>query len=151
MVIQYLHVLSIQGHIWNSVKTINSALTPAHFLVGDSMIAVPQRDVTELPTNRLKLFQRLQQLTQHFWKRWSLEYITSLQQRSKWKAKIPESVRTNSLVLLREENLPPMQWRLGRIVAVHPGRDNVVRVVSVLTKNGVVKRSVTKVSALPID
>ncbi|KAG5861953.1 hypothetical protein JTB14_025103 [Gonioctena quinquepunctata] len=72
-------------------------------------------------------------------------------QRAEWNAEIPESVRTNPLVLLREENLPPMQWRLGRIVAVHPGRDNVVRVVSVLTKNGVVKRSVTKVSALPID
>ncbi|KAG5886734.1 hypothetical protein JTB14_027156 [Gonioctena quinquepunctata] len=98
---------------------------------------MPQSDVTELPTNRLKQFQRLLQLTQHFLKRWSLEHFTSLQQRSKWKVGFSESVRTNSLVLLREENLPPMQWRLGRIVAVHPGRDNVVRVISVL-------RSVTK-------
>ncbi|KAF2892815.1 hypothetical protein ILUMI_13358 [Ignelater luminosus] len=56
-----------------------------------------------------------------------------------------------AIVLLKEDNIPPMQWRLGRITAVHPGKDSVVRVVSVRTKTGVTKRALSKVCLLPLE
>lgn len=35
------------------------------------------------------------------------------------------------MIVLKDENLPSQKWRLGRIVKLHPGPDNVTRVVSV--------------------
>jgi hypothetical protein len=29
------------------------------------------------------------------------------------------------MVILREENVPPLQWKLGRIVELHPGSDGI--------------------------
>lgn len=40
-------------------------------------------------------------------------------------------------MLLKQDNLPPNQWALGRITEVYPGNDNVVRVASVRTSKGV--------------
>lgn len=48
-------------------------LTPAHFLIGDSLIALPQRDFQDI--NKLNKYKRLQQLVQHFWWRWNVEYL----------------------------------------------------------------------------
>lgn len=125
------------------------ALTPAHFLVGDKLIAIPERDVVNIPVNRLKLYEILQQITQHFWRRWSVEYLTSLQQRVKWKLDAPTTPKVGDLVLLTKDNFPVLQWKLARITQLHAGTDKVVRVVTVRTPNGIVKRSVTKISILP--
>ncbi|RZC35352.1 hypothetical protein BDFB_015320, partial [Asbolus verrucosus] len=37
------------------------------------------------------------------------------------------------------------------VVQVHPGIDNLVRVISVKCKNGVFKRPISKICALPIE
>ncbi|KAF5185186.1 hypothetical protein FRX31_025227, partial [Thalictrum thalictroides] len=49
-----------------------------------------------------------------------------------------------------EDNVPPLQWRLGRVLIVHPGNDDVVRAVTVRMGNGnVYKRPVVKLALLP--
>lgn len=55
------------------------------------------------------------------------------------------------MVLLKENHLPSNKWSLGRIVQVHPGHDNIVRVVTVKTSTGEIKRSVTKLCPLPAN
>jgi hypothetical protein len=55
------------------------------------------------------------------------------------------------MVILREENVPPLQWKLGRIVELHPGSDGITRVVSVKTISGVTKRAANRVYELPVD
>ncbi|KAK9701331.1 methyltransferase (DUF5641) [Popillia japonica] len=50
----------------------------------------------------------------------------------------------NSLVLLKDEGLPPCKWLTGRIVTCHPGGDNMARVVTVKTAHGTFQRSVSK-------
>ncbi|XP_058811209.1 uncharacterized protein LOC131676099 [Topomyia yanbarensis] len=60
------------------------ALTPGHFLVGRPLLAVPEPDLDHIPENRLDLWQKMQRLTQHFWKRWHNEYLSTLQLRYKW-------------------------------------------------------------------
>ncbi|GFX47440.1 hypothetical protein TNCV_1734271 [Trichonephila clavipes] len=40
------------------------------------------------------------------------------------------------MVLVKEDNLPPLQWSLGRVVQVFPGDDGAVRVVDVKTQRG---------------
>lgn len=60
-----------------------SILTPGHFLVGDSLLAVPEQKILDTPTGRLTLWQLLQSLHQEFWHKWSTEYLSRLQQRPK--------------------------------------------------------------------
>lgn len=40
---------------------------------------------------------------------------------------------------------------MGRVIELHPGQDGLVRVVSLKTKNGIIKRPVVKLSILPIS
>lgn len=44
-------------------------LTPAHFLIGRPLTALPQLDVTEVNETKLNKYQRLESIVQHFWKR----------------------------------------------------------------------------------
>ncbi|GFY33437.1 hypothetical protein TNCV_2227061 [Trichonephila clavipes] len=48
------------------------------------------------------------------------------------------------MVLVKEDNLPPLQWSLGRVVQVFPGDDGAVRVVDVKTQRGQFRRPITK-------
>ncbi|XP_053691399.1 uncharacterized protein LOC128739922 [Sabethes cyaneus] len=122
-------------------------LTPAHFLIGTSMQALPERDVRNVPTNRLTHYQQRQQLFQHYWQRWSNEYLTELQATSKKRQ--TTAVQQGNIVVLREDNLPPLRWPMARITDVHPGADGVVRVVTVKTTNGIYKRPVNRICPLP--
>lgn len=130
-----------------------SPLTPSHFLIGDVLTAIPEKNVSEMPTNRLLLYDRLKQLVQHFWQRWSGEYLNTLQNRTKWRSADDTNnlFKIGALVLLHEDGLPPYRWKLGRITDVHPGNENIIRVVTVKTENGLFKRSVQKISVLPLD
>ncbi|XP_038106648.1 uncharacterized protein LOC119766275 [Culex quinquefasciatus] len=61
-----------------------TAITPAHFLIGREMQAVPEPDYSHLKENRLSRWQLVQTMLQHFWRRWTAEYLPELQNRSKW-------------------------------------------------------------------
>jgi hypothetical protein len=49
-----------------------------------------------------------------------------------------------------QDNVAPLQWPLGRIHAVHPGPDGVIRVVSVKSARGVFKRPINEVCVVPM-
>ncbi|XP_076765007.1 uncharacterized protein LOC143432076 [Xylocopa sonorina] len=122
-------------------------LTPGHFLIGESLTSLRERNFVDVPTNRLSAWQHIQKLKQHFWKRWHLEYLNELTKRSKWKNGT-HSIKEGTIVLLREDNVPPMQWILGRVLKAHPGFDGVVRVVTVKTSTSVLNRSVKGLAPL---
>lgn len=128
-----------------------SPLTPGHFLIGEPLTAIPQSDLLDVPSNRLTRYQHLTQLKQHFWSRWSREYLCQLQQRSKWARMKTGPELHGALVILKDDNVPPMQWRMARIMDTHAGTDGRVRVVSLKTSNGITKRTVTKVCVLPLE
>lgn len=128
-----------------------SVLTPGHFLVGEPTFCLAQPDHSQTPINRLKQFQVTQRCVTDLWKRWSKEYVGLLHQRpAKWR-KTPTDFRVGTIVLLKVDNAPPKHWPLGRVVAVHPGVDNIVRVVDVRTQSKVLRRATSELSILPID
>ena len=53
-------------------------LTPGHFLIGTSLLALPDQNVLEIPMKRLKLKDQLQQTVQDHWRRWRVEYMGEL-------------------------------------------------------------------------
>jgi hypothetical protein len=55
------------------------------------------------------------------------------------------------LVLLREDNLPPMCWKLAMISETFPGSDGHVRVATVKTSSGHFKRKIHKLVTLPVN
>jgi hypothetical protein len=129
------------------------ALTPGHFLIGAPLTAPYESDVTDRNTNGLTRWQRITQLQQHFWKMWQKEYLSQLQTRPRGQQHQYPNVDVGALVILIEDNMPPLQWRLGRIVHVHPGSDGVVRVVSVKTVSGTYsyKRAVKKLCIIATE
>ena len=103
--------------------------------------------VTKAPTSTLKRWQLCQALTQHFWKRWSTEYLNDLQRFNKWR-RPKRCLRVNDIVLIKDNRTPPCQWPLGRIIRTHPGPDQLVRVVTVKTKTGTFVRPIVKLCLL---
>lgn len=124
-------------------------LSPGHFLTLEPLVTVPYPDLELVPMNRLDRWQLIQSMHQQFWKRWRDEYLHTLQQRPKW-LRPAEPIRVGSLVLLKNENAPPLQWKRARIVELHPGRDGVSRVATVRTADGSFTRPLVKLCPLPM-
>ncbi|KAH8349442.1 hypothetical protein KR084_005236 [Drosophila pseudotakahashii] len=112
--------------------------------------SVPEPSLLDTQMNRLVRWNQLQAMVQGFWKRWHTEYLTSLQSRGKWQEGTT-NLEVGTLVVLKEPNLPPAKWVLGRIQEVHPGQDSKVRVVTVGTAHGIDKRPITKIAVLPLN
>lgn len=56
------------------------------------------------------------------------------------------------LAVLKEKDKPSLQWKLVHINGLHPGPDEITRVVTVQTSDGTMfKRPVSKIAVLPID
>lgn len=129
---------------------VYDALTPAHFLIGEPTLLIQEPNIEHLKVNRLNRWQFLQRLHSSFWKRWQTEYISTLQQRNKWQQE-EDNLKINDLVLVKDNNLPPSQWLLGRVTVVHPGLDGKVRAVTIRHKNGEFQRPIHKLCKMPVE
>ena len=125
-------------------------LTPGHFLIGRPLEALPDPSSSYQSLALLRRWQLCQALVQHFWQRWSSEYLSQLLKFSKWHFP-SRNFEVGDIVCLHEDGLVPTKWPLARVVAVYPGSDGLVRVVSVKTAKGMYKHPVTKVAFLVPD
>ncbi|XP_060808804.1 uncharacterized protein LOC132904288 [Amyelois transitella] len=124
-----------------------NALTPGHFLLGRPLTSLPGPSLLDDNMKRLHRYNLLEHLRQHFWKRWQAEYVAELQQRVKWRIRQAD-LKTGDLVVLKEDNLPPLMWRMGRVEATYPGTDGVPRVADIRTSKGVTRRALNKICIL---
>ncbi|XP_013146770.1 PREDICTED: uncharacterized protein LOC106109715 [Papilio polytes] len=124
-------------------------LTPGHFLIGEPLVVVPDRNYEDSNVSSLKRWHLTQRMLQDFWRRWSQEYLTQLQHRYKWTDQVSEP-KVGDVVLIREDDLPPAKWLFGVIDKKHTGLDNLTRVVSVRCKDSVIKRPLSKLVILPV-
>ena len=122
-------------------------LTSGHFLIGRPIEAIPDHNLSYRPISILHRWHLCEALVRHFWKRWQSEYLTSLRKCSKWHKPV-KNLEVGDIVIMREDNTMSNQWPIARIVEAHQGRDGLVRVVKLRTKNGIYTRPVTKVALL---
>ena len=129
-----------------SDQDVTEVLTPGHFLIGRPLTALPDHSssTSEQAMSLLRWWQLCQNIVRHFWSRWSNEYITILNKYTKWPHR-SRNVSVGDIVVLRDEVLFPTDWPLVKVIDVHPGHDDLVRVVTVRTAEGTYKRPVTKV------
>ncbi|XP_041673673.1 uncharacterized protein LOC121529782 [Drosophila eugracilis] len=124
------------------------APTPGHFLVGGPLLVTVEPELKGDTTSIINRWQHLKALQQQFRLRCKEEYLKELHKRNKWRAPT-RNLRVGDMVVIKEDNLPSNEWRLGRIDAVYPGSDGHVRVIDIRTAR--VKRPVAKVVLLPMD
>ncbi|XP_062713374.1 uncharacterized protein LOC134290289 [Aedes albopictus] len=125
-----------------------ACLTPAHFLIGSTMHAVPEPDLTKVSLSMLDRLQATQRAYQQFWHHWRSEYLQELQLCNKIN-KPNDAFLPGRLVILVDEQQHPVKWPLARIVNIHPGNDQLTRVVTLKTSRGIIKRPITKICLLP--
>ena len=120
-------------------------LTPSHFLTGDVLTTVPDSPDPSYTKGRWSMVQTMRR---GFWKTWSRSYLPSLQERRRWQATTP-NIKIDDVVVIRDPSIPG-KWPLGRVIQTHPGSDGLVRIVTLKTKTGLVKRPITKIVPLPL-
>ncbi|XP_044597774.1 uncharacterized protein LOC123274274 [Cotesia glomerata] len=89
-----------------------AVLTPDHFLIGQSLTAIPEPSLTDLQPARLSHWEQVQQMVQHFWKRYYQDCIYRYQAISKWHHR-RNQIKVGSVVLITTEDLPPTKWPLA--------------------------------------
>lgn len=77
-----------------------SALTPEHFLVDEPLVAISEPNLLDVNPNRLSRLQEMKKSVQGLWLFWPLDYVSQLQQRTKWK-RTQADVRIGLLVVVK--------------------------------------------------
>ena len=126
------------------------ALTPNHFVMGRKSNYLGTMYESSNDVSIKTKWRAVEAALNMFWKRWLKEYLPSLTARKKWNYNI-RNIRIGDLVLLCDKNVKRANWDLARVTAVHPGNDDIVRVITVRTKNGTYKRPVGSVAPLEFD
>ena len=124
-------------------------LTPGHFLVHRPLTVIAEPSLEDIPINRLDRWQTVQEFIRRLWKRWSTEYLSGLQPRTRW-TRARDNICVGTMVLVKGDNLPPMKWRFGRVTHIFPADDGSIRVVEVRTRDGQFRRAISKICVLPI-
>lgn len=86
-----------------------------------------------------------QYLTDQFWIRWRREYFQGMQTRTKWE-KPKRNLRTEDVVLIKEEGAYRNEWPIGRVSEAIASDDGQVRKVQVK----IVRRSMMKTFLHPV-
>ena len=97
----------------------------------------------------VKRFRSIQQLLSQFWKRWSSEFVASLQPRSKWRQE-RANLSVDDVVLITDDGIPPLQWSIDRVMQLKLGHDALARVALLRTSRGEFTRPVSKLRRLPV-
>lgn len=123
------------------------ALTPGHFLIGRPLESLPDPSFSHQSLNLLRRWNLCQALVRHFWQRWSREYVVHLQKFGKWHSS-QKNLAVGDMVILKEDNMVPSKWPIARVLKTHPGKDDIVHVVTVRTPTGTYTRPVVKIAPL---
>ena len=146
-------------------------LTAGHFLIGAPLTAIDDRDLPY--KSKTKMWHKIVEIRNEFWDRWSKEYMAELQGKGKWRTD-QDNIKIGALVIMKEDDIAPLKWKMGRVTQVFYDDNEKVRVVELKTakadtskarnnKNGKVdlgkvkvhmsttKRAIQKICPLPVD
>ena len=123
-------------------------LTAGHFLFLDAPNAYPEDPTLPDEPRLLRRWGQCQAVVQHFWARWSTEYLQTLQARTKWQGTKP-NLQVGDIVIVKPKELFACRWPIAKIIQTYPGDDGLVRVALIQPATGEArKRPVTKLSLL---
>ena len=133
---------------------ISEPLTPSHLMYGRNLQRKPILQLHDEPMNddvpptaRIKHIRTLQQ---HFWKRFSSEYVTALRERDVKKRKGTDracNLKVGDVVMIHQKHVARTSWPLGRVERIIEA-DGEARGVELTTESGTIRRSINKIHPL---
>ena len=125
-------------------------LTPSHFLIGRGSALSPSmvEEYVEKVSD-LELREKCEtEAVSQFWEIWQDVYIKNLPTLTQGGQKC--DIEVGSMVLVREDGKPRLQWPLGVITKTFVGRDGLIRAVELKTKKGHFTRALQKLHKLEL-
>ncbi len=120
-----------------STEDVEEPLTPSHLLIGRRIIGLPNvllsdSDLDDWQLSPQCVTRRMNHLNttlDHFWRRWSREYLLELREthRHDGAKRRVDNVSVGDIVLVHDEKTPRALWRLGRVEQLIAGVDGYVR------------------------
>ncbi|XP_017472771.1 PREDICTED: uncharacterized protein LOC108363797 [Rhagoletis zephyria] len=126
------------------------ALTPNHFLLGNSSGIREKDDFDAGMPTLSENFRAAGDLADRFWRRWIREYLPGLTRRAKWFENPQAPIAPDDVVIIVDENAKRNRWTKGRVLDVIGGSDRQIRSAVVKTSSGLVTRPVVKLARLDL-
>ena len=128
----------------------NSAtpLSPSYLLTHKSKVVQPPVGMfSSADVFSKRYWRRVQHIANEFWIRWRKEYLSSLQERTKWITK-KRNLTVGDVVIV-DTDVARNEWPIGIIKKVYNDENNFVRKVDVRLSNGdVILRPISKIVVL---
>ena len=122
-------------------------ITPNHLLLSKPPVNMQLGIFNEKDVYSRRRWRQMQYLADLFWKRWTKEYLPSLQRRQKWLQ--PERcIEVRDVVLIVDDHAPRNSWLMGIVVETYNDRNGLVRSVKIKTKTTTLVRPVVKLCLL---
>lgn len=128
----------------------DDAITPKHFLnpyFRSTSTPLGEFDKRDLLSR--KQWRQVQELSNHFWKRWVAEYLPMLSRTSKWHEKVAP-LEVDDIVIICDNTAPRNSWEKGRIIEVQSSSDGQVRSAKISTQHGILTRPTVKLAKLDV-
>ena len=145
-------------YVYDDSEGISYALTPAHLLYGRRLVTSPSATHFEIMSTNKALTRRSKNqrfLLNQFANCWKKDYLLSLRESRVAKLNGQAScVKVGDVVILKNDNVKRVFWKLAKIVELLKGKDDVARaaLINVATDNGppkILRRSIKQL--IPIE
>ncbi|XP_047122980.1 uncharacterized protein LOC124806270 [Hydra vulgaris] len=134
--------------------------TPSHLMHGRRLISPNETKGADLDKleSKIQLTKRMKYLKlirDHFWVRFTSEYLVNLREFHKQGSSKSRSIELGEIVVIHSD-IKRYKWRLGKVVSLITGSDNIVRsaIVKVLTdktiKQNYIKRPIEKLYPIEV-
>jgi len=120
-------------------------ITPADFLARPAVTDFPAEEGLDAdPRQKYAYVQKCVNLAWSFWKS---AFLQDLASRRKWR-NVERNFAVGDFVMEVDDQLKRGEWRTGRIVAVYPSSDGLVRAVDFQTETGTYRRGIVRLALL---
>lgn len=103
------------------------ALTPSDFLIGKRTVSLPLKTECTMPTSAAPGLRRCakhrEETVRRLWSRWKKEYLLLLRSEHHGTSTLPSRLRVGDLVVVQDDNVAPLRWKVVRVVQSFPERD----------------------------
>lgn len=126
-----------------SSEELEEPVTPSHLIFGHHILNLPDNvdhlcnfdddDFTLSSDQATARVKHLNNVLNHFWKRWRTEYLSSLREvhAKKCHRDDKSQVSIGQVVIVKDEHLPHGLWKLGYVKELLTGKDGQTRAATV--------------------
>jgi len=139
-------VLNSRPLSYVSTEDVDEPVTPSHLIVGRRLLSLPDHldhmcvledgEYTLDNSHVTRRIKHLNNVLNHFWKRWRTEYLSDLREVHAHSARRSPNnkdphISVGDIVVIKDEQLPRGQWKLGVVQSLLTGWDGQARAATV--------------------